>query len=171
MYKHLKDRHLDVRRYRGVVVTDEVVTFPLWNLVGQMVGYQQYRPKGDKQERRNPKLGKYFTYLPKNNHVTAWGLDVLNLEDRRVYLLEGVFKACRFHNYGLNALAVLGNNPKHLSEWLRSLGYHVHAVCDGDTAGRKLGYFANTCTYLPEGMYVDDMSVDEFNQLLGEVTC
>ena len=83
-------------------------------------------------------------------------------------MLEGIFKACRFHNFGLNALAVLGNNPKHLKSWLWSLGYNLIAVCDGDKAGRKLAKFGMFSLYLPDGIYVDEMNNDDFNIFLYE---
>ena len=161
MVQHLKDRHLNTSIYTGLCVGESVTVFPLWNLSGQMVGYQQYRPNGSKCERRNPKLGKYFTRISKSA-LTAWGLDSLDQSDRRIYLLEGVFKACRFHNLGMNALATLSNNPVHLTGWLRSLGYELYSVCDGDVAGSKLMKYGDKGIELPNGAYVDDMTPSEF---------
>lgn len=39
MKTHLAARGLDPTRYSGVFVADDSVTFALWNLSGQMVGY------------------------------------------------------------------------------------------------------------------------------------
>ena len=58
--EHLKSRHLDLELHRPVLDEAEgVVTFYLWNLSGQLVGYQQYRPSGEKKPQNNPKQGKY----------------------------------------------------------------------------------------------------------------
>jgi hypothetical protein len=61
--EHLKDRHLNVELHRPFVdEVERVATFLLWNLSGQCVGYQQYRPEGEKKPRNNPKQGKYYTF-------------------------------------------------------------------------------------------------------------
>lgn len=172
MFKHLQARHFNRFLYHGLSITDETVTFPLWNLSGQMVGYQQYRPNGSKKERQNPREGKYYTWVRKEgktSSTTAWGLDFLDTNKRVIYLLEGVFKACRFHNYGLNALATISNDPKHLRTWLNSLGYEIRPVCDGDKAGLKLAKFGERSLILPDGVYVDDMTEAEFMALLHEL--
>jgi hypothetical protein len=160
MYHHLQQRHLSPYLYHNISITPELVTFPLWNVSGQMVGYQQYNPNGSKQERRNPKECKYFTYISEGKNNTAWGLDVLNPNQRLVVLVEGIFKACRFHNHGINALAVLGNNPKHLYSWLHSMGYYLFAICDGDEAGRKLAKFGHSSIQLRDGYFIDEISED-----------
>lgn len=109
MLNHLKNRYFTRELYRNVAYNDEerVVTFPLYNLSGQYLGYQQYRPDGDKVRKNNPKLGRYFTYIPRGNSA-IWGIDVLDKKDRRIFITEGIFKSCRFHNYGLNSyLAIM----------------------------------------------------------------
>lgn len=170
MIAHLKSRGLNPEFYPGIIVTPKFTTFPLYNLVGQWVGYQQYNPTGSKQERCNPKLGKYFTYISKGA-LTAWGLELLNPRNRNLYILEGIFSACRFHNYGFNALAVLSNNPKHLHEWLHSLGYNIISICDGDSAGHKLGKYGHESIHLPTGKYIDEMSEQELQHfILTELT-
>lgn len=75
--EHLKARHLDFNLHRPMLDEEEgVVTFYLWNLSGQLVGYQQYRPKGEKRPQNNPKEGKYYTYrgLPT---LAVWGVESL----------------------------------------------------------------------------------------------
>jgi hypothetical protein len=170
MHLHLTHRHLAPQAYSNITVNSETVIFPLYNLSGQMIGYQQYRPSGSKQERRNPKLGKYFTYVSKHTGNAVWGLDVLNPSDKRIFLVEGIFKACRFHNNNCNSIATLSNNPKPIMSWLHSLGYSVHTVCDGDQAGRKLAKFGNSHTYLPDGVYVDEMSDEAIKELIKSIT-
>lgn len=112
-------------------------------------------------------MGKYFTYTSKLNPTpSACGLEVLGTRDRRIYLTEGVFKSCRLHNIGLNSLAVLGNNPVHLKSWLHSLGYELISVCDGDRAGKDLAKIGHRAIYLPEGIYLDEMSNEDIENLV-----
>jgi hypothetical protein len=155
----MKHRELDLTKYSGVSVHNNVYTFPLWNLLGQMVGYQQYRPDMGKGRTTNPKDMRYYTYLPKHTN-TAWGLETLNTKKPYLLVVEGVFDAVKLHNAGVNALAVLANDPKPLKRWLDTLGYLIVPVCDGDAAGKKLAKLTNCdkVEYLPEGFDVGDMS-------------
>lgn len=172
---HLSSRYYLLDRYSQTWIDQqqEVFTFPLWNLSGQLVGYQQYRPNGDKKQRRNPKEGKYFTYVSPGQ-IGVWGLDVLDPSDRRLFVTEGVFKSCRLHNFGLNSIAVLGNNPKKLIPWLCSMGYEIICICDGDTAGKKLAKLGHKAILLPDGMYLDEMNgkeiKDEFAKYQIDIT-
>jgi phage/plasmid primase-like uncharacterized protein len=80
---HLKERHLDLNKSRvWLDGAENVATFPLWNLSGEMVGYQQYRPDGDKKSRKDPRMGKYFTFVSKeatgDAKLAVWGLEELN---------------------------------------------------------------------------------------------
>lgn len=160
---HLLQRRLVPSLYRGLAIDDAegVVVFPLWNLSGQMVGFQQYRPDADKAGSRRPSLNRYFTYLSKqvgSPAVTAFGLDLLGrYESRVLYVVEGVFDAAPLHKAGLNAIATLSNNPRHLKRWIASLGYHTVALCEGDAAGAKLAAVANEAIWLPEGLDPGDM--------------
>ena len=172
IHQHLINRHLNINLYTDVVISNTIVTFELWNLSGKMIGYQQYNPLGDKNKCNDKNKNKYYTYITKINkkcELAVWGLQVLNPTNRTIYLVEGIFKACRFHNYGLNSLAVLGNDPKHLKDWLNSLGYNIVSVCDGDNAGKKLAKYGNTTHYLPDEVYVDDMTEYEFLSLLKQL--
>lgn len=172
MLDHLKSRHFDISLYKNITIGIDTVTFPLYNLSGEYVGYQQYRPLADKTV-SNFKEGRYYTYitkLPSNTpKVAVWGLDSINTNDSKLYITEEVFKACRLHNLGLNAVAVLGNNPKHLANWLYSLPYDIVAVCDGDLAGRNLAsYSTKHSVLLPYGKYLDEMSNLEVINLIGK---
>ena len=86
--QHLLDRHLDLDLHRPII--DEaagVATFYLWNLSGQLVGYQAYRPAGEKKAQNNPKLGKYFTYK-KQPTQAVWGVESLDLSPGVVFILS-----------------------------------------------------------------------------------
>lgn len=146
--QHLRDRHLNLKLHRPVVdEVERVATFFLWNLSGQLVGYQQYRPEGEKKPQNNPKQGKYFTYRKQPTH-TVWGVESLCLTPNVVFLTEGVFDAARLTNRGFSSLAMLSNNPNHdVRNWLTCLNRKVVAVCDNDAAGRRLAKFGDVAVF------------------------
>lgn len=146
--EHLKDRHLDVDLHRPMVdEVERVATFFLYNLTGQLVGFQQYRPEGDKKPNNNPLLGKYYTYR-KQPTLAVWGVESLFLSPNVVFVCEGLFDAARLTERGFSALAVLSNNPNSdLKNWLTCLNRQVVAVCDNDAAGRKLAKFGDCCVF------------------------
>ena len=159
--QHLQSRHLDLDLHRPMLDDAEgVATFYLWNLSGQLVGYQQYRPLGDKKPNNNPKLGKYYTYR-KQPTLAVWGVESLDLSPNVVFLTEGVFDAARLTSRGYSALAVLSNNPSpDLRNWLTCLNRRVVAVCDNDSAGRKLAKFGDLVLFTEDKDLGD--SSDEF---------
>jgi DNA primase len=142
-----------------------VATFFLYNLSGQLVGYQQYRPEGEKKPQNNPKEGKYFTYRTQPT-LSVWGVESLHLTPNVVFLTEGVFDAARLTERGVSALAVLSNNPNQdLRNWLTCLNRRVVAVCDNDSAGRKLAKFGDVAVFTQDHDLGD--STDEYvTQLL-----
>lgn len=162
---HLLSRHVDLDLHRPVI--DEhsnVATFYLWNLSGQLVGYQQYRPDCDKKMQNNPRDGRYFTYR-RNDTIAVWGVESLKLSSDMIFLTEGIFDAARLTEKGVSALAVLSNNPnKDLKNWLRTLNRRVIAVCDNDVAGRKLAKFGDKVEYSLDKDLGD--SSDEFVNIL-----
>jgi DNA primase len=166
MTQHLQSRHLDLNLHRPVVdEVNRVATFFLYNLSGQVVGYQQYRPDATKKPQNNPKEGKYFTYRRKDT-LGVWGLESLSLDSKVVFLTEGVFDACRLTKLGATALAVLTNNPSpDLRNWLRMLNRKVVAVCDNDTAGKKLAKFGDESVFT-EGSDLGDAPESYVKQLL-----
>lgn len=139
LLQHLKDRHLNVDLHRPCISQDDgTVTFFLYNLSGQMVGYQQYRPDKSKLENNHPKEGRYFTYRTPGS-IAVFGLESLDLKQDIVFVTEGIFDAARLTSRGVPALAVLSNDPpQDIRNFLHSLGRTVVAVCDRDAAGRKL---------------------------------
>jgi hypothetical protein len=169
LHAHLKERHLNVELYPNMVLSEETnsATFMLWNLSGELVGYQQYTPERPKMDSSlDPRELRYFTYL-KSEHqlkaLTAFGVELLDQSQKYVFVLEGVFDTCRLHNLGLNALGMLACDPKFTKSWLWSLGYTVVPVCEGDKAGQKLAKLANTdeVVYLPEGKDLGDLTDEE----------
>lgn len=155
--EHLVERGLDISR--NDVVIDEVhsvVTFYLYNLTGQLVGFQQYNPhaakvNGTKAKRMKSRTSgdarardmmRYFTFMGDEGcakRIGVWGVDTL---DRRPYtfMTEGIFDAVKVHNAGHPCIAVLTNNPRHIKSWLLSLGRKLIVVNDNDVAGTRLSY-------------------------------
>ena len=68
-------------------------------------------------------------------------------------------------------MAVLANNPKPLRSWLRSWGFHLVAICDGDAAGEKLATLGDTVEHLPKGFDVGDLSAKCVEQMFGKYAC
>ena len=163
--QHLKDRHFDISKYNDVIVDDthNIVTFMLWNLSGQMVGYQSYSPLLNKASGNH---GKYLTHIT-DNKIGVWGLQVSQGSPSSVlYIVEGIFSACRLHNLGQNCIAVLANDPKKIKSFLFSLPHETIAICDGDKAGEKLGKYAAQSILLPKGKYIDEMPDEEIINLI-----
>ena len=148
--QHLRSRHLDLDLHRPAIDELEgVATFYLWNLSGQMVGYQQYRPAADKQKKNHPREGRYFTFR-KAPKVAVWGVESLGLTPGLVFVTEGVFDAARLTSLGVSAVAVLSNDPTtDVKNWFACLGRTVVAVCDNDAAGRRLARLGDHVVYTP----------------------
>jgi hypothetical protein len=164
---HLHSRGLYPHRYRSVHLDDAsgVVSFYLWNLSGQLVGYQQYRPEGDKKQCNDREVGKYYTY--QKDSIALWGLETLEYRSDVLFITEGVFDAVKFHTLNLPAVAVLQNNPKPTRTWLYALPRIVIAACDNDAAGRKLASSAQYAIFPPEaGQDFGDMPIIEIERLI-----
>lgn len=155
---HLYDRYLDLSLHTAWIdESNGVATFPLYNLLGKIVGYQQYRPEGEKKKFNNPKEGKYFTYR-KDNVVGVWGLESWNLSNT-LFITEGVFDAARLTDRGYSAIAMLANDLDRAHQnWLWVVRHQrpVVAVCDNDKAGLKLAKYGTT-SYIME----DDKDLGE----------
>ncbi len=164
MLQHIRDRHVDTNLHNvWMSETERVAKFPLWNLSGQMVGYQAYRPDADKVQ-KNDQKGRYYTYrgdklIPKHSKsVTVWGLEAWRLSTT-LFVTEGIFDAARLTEQGMSAVAVLSNDPSTSTKnWLMCVRQMrpVVAVCDPGPAGRKLakvGHFAHTVNVpgMPDG--------------------
>lgn len=171
--QHLKDRHMNVEKYSSVWIDEEegVATFGLYNLSGQLVGYQQYKPFATKDHKleKEPRNMKYFTHATlegKTKAAVVFGLETVNMmEDKFVFLTEGIFDVVRLHNYGLSAIAVLCNNPDHLDSFLSALPAKTVAVCDNNAAGKKLAKHADVSFTVPT-VDLGDMTDEELNSFV-----
>jgi len=154
--KHLKSRGVDPEKTKVVLDTkNNLAVFLLYNLSGQLVGYQQYNPTAPKSGKGGIKRKdqKYFTYVAKRykNLLGVWGLETVR-DEPFLFVTEGIFDAVKLHNEGLPAVAVLGNNPKTLRPWLQILKAtkKIIVVADNDKAGKKLGNMGDISINTPE---------------------
>ena len=171
LIQHLKGRNLDLNLHYPILDFEtNTVTFYLYNLSSQLVGYQQYNFQGDKKIFNDKLSGKYYTYRNKNYQTIAvWGVESLYLNSRVIYLTEGIFDACRMTNLGQSAIATLTNDPpSDYRNWLRMLNRPVVAVCDNDAAGRKLAKFGDYVEVVPEGKDLGDAPDDYVQYLLNK---
>ena len=149
---HLKSRHLNLELHRPILdEKNSIATFLLYNLSGQIVGYQQYNQNGDKKKYNSKETGRYYTYKSKyQNTVVLWGTESLYQSNGAIYLTEGIFDAARMTNRGQSALASLANNPpRDYRNYLKLLNRPIIAVCDNDAAGRKLAKYGDYVEYVP----------------------
>lgn len=164
MLEHVRARHVDTDlHYVWVDEAERVARFPLWNLSGQMVGYQAYRPDAGKVK-KNDEKGRYYTnrgekLVPKHSKtVTVWGLESW-YRSTALFVTEGIFDAARLTELGMSAVAVLSNDPSTSTKnWLLCVRQMrpVVAVCDPGKDEHKLakvGHFAHTVTLpgMPDG--------------------
>jgi hypothetical protein len=165
---HLKSRHLNFELHRPMLdEVNNVATFYLWNLSGQMTGFLQYRPDGTKDVNNDRDVGKYFHYTSKGcNSLSLFGVESLHLSPNVVFVVEGMFDATRLTEKGYSALALLCNDSNNnLRTFLKLLDRKVVAVCDNDKAGKKLAKFGNYSVVCEDHDLGD--SSDEFvNELL-----
>ena len=143
-------------------------SFYLYNLSGKLVGYQRYSPDLDKKKNNDPKDCRYYTYIPAGVDA-VFGLDLLNKEDRTIYIVEGLFKAATLHRLGFNAVAVLTSTPKRLKPWFRIMKatYRLIAVGDNDSAGNKLVNMVGFGKCSPRDL--DEMNDEEVLEFLSSI--
>lgn len=165
--QHLHSRYFDSNLHKVWIDEEEgVATFPLWNLSGQMVGFQQYRPAANKRKDNHPRDSRYFTYR-KNKVVGVWGLESWNLSTV-LFVTEGIFDACRLTHLGYSAIATLSNDvDDSLKRWLWTIRKirPVVAVCDNDAAGRRLAKYGHL-SHVVESGDLGDASEEYVKQLI-----
>lgn len=149
---HLKERHLNLDLHRPLLDKDlNIATFLFYNFSGQLVGYQQYNPNGDKRIFNSKIGGKYYTYR-KQPTISIWGLESFYISDGPIFITEGIFDAARLTELNQTAFAVCSNNPpKDYKNWFKNLTRPVIAICDNDLAGLKLAKFGNSYEIVPDG--------------------
>lgn len=170
--EHLEQRYVNLELHRPVL--DEelgIATYYCWNLSGQLVGYQQYNPNGDKYKYNCKLEGKYYTYR-KLPTVCVWGVESLYQSNGVVHLTEGVHDAARMTYLGQSALATLTNTPpKDYRNWLKLLNRPVVVVCDNDAAGLELAAYGDYVEVVPvKGQDLGDAPDDYVRYLVDKYT-
>jgi hypothetical protein len=165
--QHLQHRCKAPAEQLGVVDTDnQLFTRFIYNLSGQVVGYQAYNWRADKKP-KNDVTGRYWTWLTKTDTKTTM-MGIMGLEHARwgetLYLVEGQFEQATAVAYGLNCVAVLTNNPRHLKNWFSCYPGPVVALCQDDAAGRKLANLADRAVMLPADL--DELDQEQVRCLL-----
>lgn len=177
LVSHLKDRGIDVSKTH-VIIDDktEDVYFFLYNLSGQLVGYQKYNrnyQKTGQSKLDDPRMAKYFTHVSeegKGKKTAVWGLESLDImNDDFVFIVEGIFDAARIHEAGYPSLAVLCNNPDiSLKNWLKTLPQKKIVIHDNDKAGRKLIKLGDFAFSVPVGKDINDLNSENAKTFLDD---
>jgi hypothetical protein len=169
---HIHSRYLDTKLHK--VWVDEhsnLATLPLWNLSGQLVGYQQYRPHASKERKNDPRDGRYFTRL-KNAKIGVWGLESYYLSNT-LFITEGIFDAARISYFGYAAVATLSNDiAASTANWLSTVrsGRLVVAICDNDSGGRRLSKHGSTSHVVSGYKDLGEASQEYVQDLIDEYT-
>lgn len=167
---HLKGRGIDPNKTRVIMDEDTGDSyFFLYNLSGQMVGYQKYNPDYEKTGQSNlsdPRMAKYFTWVSEEGYgkkIAVWGLESLDImTDKFVFITEGIFDAARIQEAGYPAIAVLSNNPTDsLKHWLKTLPQKKIVIYDNDKAGKKLIGVGDYAYTVPSGKDANDLTPEE----------
>jgi hypothetical protein len=152
----------------------------LYNLSGQLIGFQQYNPNKPKDHYKGEfgrDVVKYYTYVSKQGtgkdaHIAVWGLQNIDLDrDKEIWITEGIFDATKLVNAGLPALAALTSTPsKQLKQWFQLTGKKIIAILDSDDAGSKLKSAAHV-SYVTPKPYKDlgEMSQEEVNSFVKDI--
>lgn len=165
--ERLVKENIDHLIYRGgsssmdsVHIGEKYIYFYLYNLSGQLVGYQRYYKDGIKEFRNSDRDdAKYYTRVThgaKGSVLGVYGLHRYHPQ-KDLYVVEGVFDAIVLHRFGYSAIATLTNDPAHLASWLFAIPNKVIAIPDGDKAGSKLSKYADSTVLLPNGMDINQM--------------
>ena len=175
---HLKERGIDPKLTR--VLIDEKTSdsyFFLYNLTGQMVGYQKYNPlmaKTGQGRLEDPRLARYFIWAGDEGYgkkIAVWGLETLNWTDEFLFITEGIFDCVKIHQAGEPAIAVMCNDPSDsLKSWIKTLPQKRIVIYDNDIPGKKLKKIGDYNFTVPDP-YKDlgEMSQEEATRFIKEI--
>ena len=176
---HLKDRGVDTDKTR-VIIDDESGDsfFFLYNLTGQMVGYQKYNQKFDKKGQNSKTLGdprdtKYYNWVGSEDYgkkVAVWGLETYKFTDKYIFITEGIFDIARAHQVGYPGIAVLCNDPApQIKKWLETLPQTKVVIYDNDKAGEVLRSLGNYSFSVESGKDLNDLSKEDAKIFLDDI--
>lgn len=166
--RHLKERHFTdalIELFRPALDEDEnFVTFYLYNLTGQCIGYQHYRPGHSKTQSNHPKESRYYTYRPKSKEAVAiGGLETYHFSDV-LFVVEGLFDAVRLWANGYACVWTCGIPDKQVQHWLKVQPKPTIAILDPDGQSGIHRAFKRSCDVV--------VHVEEYNSTtdLGDAT-
>jgi DNA primase len=174
---HLKQRGVDTNKTRVIIDKDSGDTFFfLYNLTGQMVGYQKYNPAYPKKGQRDlgdAKITKYYNWIgdeQDGKKIAVWGLESYDTGSKYLFITEGIFDIARVHESGYPGIAVLGNDPSpQLSFWLKTLPQTKIVIYDNDVAGKKLIKFGDYAFSVEGAKDLNDLSPEEAKIFLDNI--
>lgn len=171
MKSHLKERGIDTSKTRYILDEESGDTFFfLYNLSGQMVGYQKYNPNYAKKGQNSklladPRKTKYYNWVGEESEgkkIAVWGLESLKMSDKYLFITEGIFDIARAHEAGFPGVAVLCNDPNpQLGYWLKTLPQTKIVIYDNDKAGEKLIKLGDYAFSVDSGKDLNDLSPEE----------
>ncbi len=159
---HLLHRGIDCNVY-SMVIDEESnnVYFFLYNLSGQLVGYQKYNPSYEKKggNRMESKYYNWITDEGSSKKIAVWGLESISPDDKFIFIAEGIFDVARIHQSGYPGIAVLCNDPSNpLKGWLKTLHQKKIVIYDNDKAGQKLKSIGDYCFCVDSGKDLNDLN-------------
>jgi DNA primase len=179
MLSHLQGRGIDTKKTQFILDEESGDTFFfLYNLSGQMVGYQKYNPKYDKKgqdakKMEDPTKTKYYNYVSdelKGKMIAVWGLETTKFTDKYLFITEGIFDVARAHQAGYPGIAVLCNDPSpQLTYWLKTLPQTKIVIYDNDEAGEKLRKLGDYSFSVKDGKDLNDLSEEEAKEFLDDI--
>ena len=177
---HLKERGINPDD-SNITIDNNDVYFYIYNLSGQMVGYQKYNPlypkqlgKGKDEDKTNVKYYTFFGDEGIGKKIGTWGIESLKPTDKYVFIVEGVFDAARIHQCGYSALAVFCNDPAHLKSWFNILPQikiviYDNDELDNDPGGKKLIKYGDYAFTVPEVNDINDLTPSEAQIFLDDI--
>ncbi len=168
---HLRSRGVDPKKTEVIIDKESnVATFLLYNLSGQLVGYQRYNPS---ESKKRDNAGRYFTFVGSEGEkkkLAVYGTESISPTVSYLFIVEGIFDCIKLHNGGHPAIAVLGNNQKILRSWLGILNKKIIAIIDNDAAGNQMKKYSQKSFTTPEP-YKDlgEMPQEEVNKFIKEI--
>ncbi len=177
--EHLRGRGIDKEETR-VIIDEESndVFFFLYNLSGQMVGYQKYNPTFSKKGQNSKALGnprdtKYYNWVGEEDYgkkVAVWGLESYSFEDEFLFITEGIFDIARVHQAGYPGIAVLCNDPSpQVANWLETLPQKKIVIYDNDKAGEVLRKLGDYSFSIEGGKDLNDLSPKDAKEFLDDI--
>lgn len=148
--------------------------FFIYNLSGDIVGYQKYNPDNPKETGLGY-MGRYFTKVQKgatgHSKIAVYGLETYKIDSKYIFIAEGVFDIIKIHNMNEPGIANLGCSvSKQAINWYSTIPQIKIVIQDRDDAGTELGKVGDYIYTVPEP-YKDlgEMPQKEVNKFIENI--